>query len=174
MEKLPIEDAYSADLLKAIGIFFATAADVKNALATQLVRLTAHPTKPDMYSIFPFVGMDTKVKLKIIKDLCYFKFPDESEKIYKLCDKIRRSYDHRNALAHMSHAPESKDKLGLYTLKLQGDGLMQQPKKVTTKDIRNHAATMLKRGLALEQLLVSSGLMPQEELRELLASPTKD
>lgn len=173
MNRLPLDEEFAPEMIHSIGRLFIMSAVTENAITNQLFRLVMHPFQDSGYAALAFVGMDLKVKLKLIKDISFFKAEHQYEEIGKACDKLRRSFDHRNNLAHMTPNPKNPKELFLYSLRPGSDGLIEPPKRMTLNEINEHAEKTHVRLLHLDDLLNKAGIEPLESIQRRLGGPTQ-
>ena len=115
-------DMYSDRLKQAVGMLFLTAGTVESSLTLLLARAASHPHQFDYRMPFVFSGMDLRVKLSKLSELCFGTGTDR-EQVQKLTKKIEDLFDRRNAIAH---------NLGLSA----GDGIRVRSMKLTRKGMR--------------------------------------
>jgi len=161
-DKLPIEEMFNEALIYSIGLLLVTASTSEHALVLQLARLIAHPKTIDNPTVLALSGTRTNVLLRQIQILASYRLelrPEYAEKVFKLCDKIRTSFDRRNDFAHCAVIKTSdQDKIILKTVKMRENGELVPDKPYNTNQIREFAVVLQERVRELDQLLSDAGL----------------
>lgn len=162
LDKLPVENMFSEDLIHSIGLLLVTASTSEHALVLQLARLIAHPKTIDYPTVLALSGTRTNVLLRQIQILSRYRLElrsEYAEKVFKLCDKIRTSFDRRNDFAHCAVIKTSDpDKIILKTVKMRENGDLVPDKPYNTSQIREFAVVLQERVRELDQVLRDAGI----------------
>ncbi|WP_141396746.1 hypothetical protein [Rhizorhabdus dicambivorans] len=143
-------DRYDDRIKKAVGILFLTSGAVETSLSVLLARLASHPGEINSRLAFAFSGMDVRVKLSKLCDLCVGTNVDRSQ-ITHVTQSISKLFERRNAIAHNLCDP-SGENIRILNLKIVRNGLKAD--QIFTADrIEKIAALMLVRSRQLDALI---------------------
>ena len=154
-DPISLEDHYSDDLQRAVGLLFIVASNVEAALGMQVARCIAHPNKPAAQSLLSCAGIELKTKLRQIEMATQLLFPERLPEVRKIISSIRRQFDHRNNIAHNSNVGPG-DAITITPLKLGNKGL-EKSKTFRPNQITNFARVMHARTRQLDETLTSIG-----------------
>ena len=143
----------------------------------QLWRLSHHPNKPNVRSIMPLWGMETKVKLEKIAIAARFAVAGDSLKtVIRICGKLRGLYSRRNEFAHyVSATPDRRPThIRLRTLRMKADGSMEKEKTYSVKHIIEYARLIHARTRQLDEVLNEAGVRKIPKSIELEAQMQAD
>jgi len=169
-----MEEHYSDEMLREIGLLFMTAAGVETALNFQLAKLSCFPGDLHALALMPVWGMETKVKLEKISTLSALIFKERAQPVARICDKLRRSFRRRNELTHYLNSPTGKtDTILLTTYRPNARGEMDAEKVWTRKQVRELTIVLLGRSNQLVECLTQIGLRPVPKWVGLTLEPNR-
>lgn len=159
---ISLENHYSDNLQKAVGLLFITASNTEAVLGMQVARCLCHPHTLTPQSALSCAGIELKTKLRQIEIATQVAFPNEVSAIKKITSSIRRMFDHRNAIAHNANEGPN-DTLNVTPLKLGSKGI-EKTKPLNAAQITNFARVMHARTRQLDDSLTSIGFvkLPKE------------
>ena len=99
-EIMPTYAKYDPDTIQAVGEFFLESASAETTLLLILNELQAHPHQATINGLQVLVGMANKLMLEKIGVSLLLIAPQHHAELDRICVKIRKIFEHRNAIAH--------------------------------------------------------------------------
>jgi hypothetical protein len=156
--QLLAEKDAAPDILYAIGLLVATAAQVDFDLGCQVIRFVSHD-RVNPYASPVVAGMDFKVKLSIIRVMANQLEEEDCERAQKLCDELQDLYQRRNDVAHLPMmGRKGNASLFMQTKRSAKGGVVPPRKPFTATQIKDWARRMEWAAIQLSDHLDGCGL----------------
>lgn len=161
-KKFPIESVLSHDMFYEVGLQLITAAHAENAISLQILRFFNEDRK-----MMPVLdGMAISVKLRVLHEVAVEQVGvARAEPVGKLCDQLRRRFDHRNDLAHevLSKPPDGQHHHRILKMETNKRDGPRKITKTTPAQVRENTSGIYSDVEAIALAITEIGVPPLRE-----------